>query len=521
MFSLNKMPTLGYFNKVVCDSIGLWTSQDKGITFSVPAKEKQRREALKIAFSEIQKEDGSYGGLNELLSVTSRISPKQRNEIKKNKTVQAYVNYLSKEDFSSYYELVELREYIYAVIDARFSEQEVASFAKRYYELSIDYYREFVREFTVKPAKALESYQYYIESILKQMIYVLRINCLGTIQHELGNYSKESWPLRSFADAATNLCNVSLHELNQFHEIRLSRRLSDLDIWETDFKATPVNTKSKQVIDRLSRNNRIKWDSFYSTMKPLVSLLPPAIDKEHFTLSAFTAFVTHNLNSHLSVLDISPCSEIDDSYPSLSTENCIPVTQRIDFLINKFVEPSGHEIESSMEQYSNYKKNLMIAKSFLDRDLDLPNTITLTYDIHLTDFPVEKLAGRTDWINEWILARVALKSGNPAGALYHYKNAHELAKYKAGSLYLIFYFQVCAFCKSQFKKLRASSEEDVFDRFYEPLGSEVSKYAILVGFSPNHTRDPKTLMPRSSAPIKEQTMIRKIDSLAERIGNSH
>ncbi|WP_351010270.1 hypothetical protein [Shewanella sp. S1-58-MNA-CIBAN-0166] len=519
MFSLNKMPTLGYFNKVVCDSIGLWTSQDKGITFSVPAKEKQRREALKIAFSEIQKEDGSYGGLNELLSVTSRISPKQRNEIKKNKTVQAYVNYLSKEDFSSYHELVELREYIYVVIDARFSEQEVASFAKRYYELSIDYYSEFVREFTVKPAKALESYQYFIESILKQMIYVLRINCLGTIQHELGNYSKESWPLRSFADAATNLCNVSLHELNQFHEIRLSGRLSDLDIWETDFKATPVNTKSKQVIDRLSRNNRIKWDSFYSTMKPLVSLLPPAIDKEHFTLSAFTAFVTHNLNSHVSVLDISPCSEIDDSYPSLNAEDCMPVTERIDALINNFIV---HEIDSSMEQYRNYKKNVMVANSFfLNNELDIPDTITFTYDIDLTDFPVEKFEGCTEWINEWIFARLALKSDNPVGALHHFKNAHELAKYSAGPLYLPFYLQVCAFCISQFKKLSISNEEDVFDRFYEPLGSEASSYAKLMGFSPRSIRDSKTLMPRSSAPLKEQLIIKKIDTLVEIIKSNH
>jgi len=519
MFSLNQMPTLGHFNKVVCDSMGLWTSQDKDITLSVPAKEKQRREALKMAFSEIQKEDGSYGGLDELVSVTSRISPKQRIDIKKSKTVQTYVNYFSKEDFASSHELVELKEYIYAVIDARFSEQEVTFFSKRYYSLSIDYYREFVREFTVKPTKAIESYQYFIENILKQVIYVLRNEYLGTKQHKFGDSCKDNWPLRAFADAATNLCNVSLHKLNQFHEIRLSGKFGDLDIWEKDLKAIPVNTKSKQVIDRLSRNNRIKWDSFYSTVKPLIRILPSHINDENFTLSAFSAFVMHNLNNHVRDLTISSCSEIDYSYPSLNAEDCMPVTERIDALINNFIV---NEIDSSMEQYRNYKKNVMVANSFfLNNELDIPDTITFTYDIDLTDFPVERFDGCTEWINEWIFARLALKSDNPVGALHHFKNAHELAKYSAGPLYLPFYFQVCAFCKSQFKKLRASNEEDVFDRFYEPLGSEASSYAILIGFSPRSIRDSKTLMPRSSAPLKEQLIIKKIDTLVERIKSNH
>lgn len=61
------------------------------------------------------------------------------------------------------------------------------------------------------------------------------------------------------------LCNASLQKPRKFHEVRLNNSvLSDEEIWNSDLKAQSINTKSKQVIDRLSKNNIIKWNGFFN-----------------------------------------------------------------------------------------------------------------------------------------------------------------------------------------------------------------------------------------------------------------
>ena len=83
-----------------------------------------------------------------------------------------------------------------------------------------------------------------------------------------------------------------------------------------------------------------------------------------------------------------------------------------------------------------------------------------------------------------------------------------------------FYIQVCAFCKAQYKMLSSIGEEQVFERFYEPLGDAASKYAGLLGYTPGSTRDPNTLMPKSNHPIKNGLIIQEIDLMAGSIWGS-
>jgi len=108
-------------------------------------------------------------------------------------------------------------------------------------------------------------------------------------------------------------------------------------------------------------------------------------------------------------------------------------------------------------------------------------------------------------------------TGENEGALQYFKAALEAAKYSAGPLFIPFYIQVCAFCKAQYKMLSSIGEEQVFDRFYEPLGDAASKYAGLVGYTPGSTRDPNTLIPKSNHPIKNRLIIKEIDSMASSI----
>lgn len=68
------------------------------------------------------------------------------------------------------------------------------------------------------------------------------------------------------------LCNASLQKPHKFYEVRLNNAvLSDEEIWNSDLKAQSINTKSKQVIDRLSKNNRIKWNGFFKKKATRIS----------------------------------------------------------------------------------------------------------------------------------------------------------------------------------------------------------------------------------------------------------
>ena len=77
----NQLPTLGYLHKVICDSLGLWNSDNEDVTFHVTATEQERRTALRQAFDAIKKEDGVYGSLDDLVAVTTQFAPKDSQSV--------------------------------------------------------------------------------------------------------------------------------------------------------------------------------------------------------------------------------------------------------------------------------------------------------------------------------------------------------------------------------------------------------------------------------------------------------
>lgn len=525
--TIQHMPTLGYFNKIICDCLGLWSSEKKDIIFNVPATEKERRKALSEAFNAIRRDDGSCGSLDELILITIETSPKQKEITRKNRTIQDHTNYLSKEDFSSYNEFVEFKEYINITLADKYEYKPIASIASEVYSLSILYYREFIREHAIKPGTQIDSYLFFIKNILVNMIVEL-VDSLSIksvlINKDKITNDKNKWPLRSFVDTTTDLCGVSLHKLHQFHEVRLNDSISsDEEIWNSDLKSQLVNTKSKQIIDRLNKRNKIKWDTFYHEIKPLIPLLPEEIDEAYFTIKAYSAFLIHNINIHaheMGSLTKSSTPILQENYPTGHPDETsfLPITDRIDLLFNDIKPASKSVIQRSVDDYHDLVKRLRLLDSSLINESDFPNTLQIVYSENNIDYSVETLQKNIDevplWVNEWALAKKAMSLGNMDSTLDHFKKSLEASKYVAGSLFIVLYIEICAFCKYQYKELKKRNEEHLFDRFYECLGKDASKYAILLGYCPSSSRDPETLMPKVITRKKNGLLITKIDSMA-------
>lgn len=157
-----QLPTLGQFTKVLCDCLGLWSSNGIDVEFRVPVSEKARREALISAFELIKKDNGAYGSLDELVSVTNQIAPEPKQEIKKNKTIQSYVLHLAKEDYVSYDELTELTAYVQIVAREKYKSSGLSDLVARLYFSALLYYREFVREYSVATEDCLPAYQRFL-----------------------------------------------------------------------------------------------------------------------------------------------------------------------------------------------------------------------------------------------------------------------------------------------------------------------------------------------------------------------
>lgn len=513
----NQLPTLGYLHKVVCNCLGLWNSDNEDVTFHVAATEKDRRTALRQAFEAIKKEDGLYGSLDDLVAVTTQLAPKDTQKVKKSRTIQAYVNHLSKTDFESVDEYIELRQYIEVLLTERYSRWGVSELAVSFYRSALAHYREFVREFACNAQSQKYSYQCFLGQDLRLLT--------GTLTRELlpdntwpDAARNDPWPLKGFADAASRITGISLHKLHQYHEFQQEEPLNE-QAWTRDFTSLPVNTRSKQVIDRLRKHSRMKWETFYPTLQPLTYHLPKGIREKAFAIHALAAMIAHNLN--VLVADSGPFEPPARgrlTHAQVEHSHSIPSSDLLDLLFNDY--PIGYEAfaQQAPNRYQALLDGIRTLPGSLNLASDIPNSLELIYKKEHRRFTEGAwhvaLVNGPNWLNEWVRARDALFAGDALLALSHFNTALEQAKYVAGPLFIPFYIQVCAFCKSQYRLLSERKEEELFERFYEGLGSNAARYARLVGYTPQYERDPKTLMPHTTLPRKDQLIIREIDALA-------
>ena len=518
----NQLPTLGYLHKVVCDCLGLWNTDSEDKTFHVAASEKDRRTALRQAFEAIRKEDGMYGSLDDLVVVSTQVAPKDTQKVKKSKTIQDYVNHFSKTDFESVDEYSEFQQYIVVLLTERYSRWGVSELAVSFYVTALAHYREFVREHACNAQSQNYSYQCFLGQDLRLLTTTLTRDLSpddGFPEAALD----EPWPLKGFADAASRITGISLHKLHQYHQFKQERPLNE-QAWTRDFTSQQVNTRSKQVIDRIRKHKQMKWGTFYPTLQPLTYHLPKTIREEAFAIHAFAAMIAHNLNVH--VADCGPFEPLARralTHGQMERVHLIPSSDLLDLLFNDY--PSGNEVVT--QQAANRYEAMLDAIKTLPASLNLatgiPNSLDQIYRKEHRRFPEGAwhvpLADGPNWLNEWVRARKAMFAGDALLALTHFNAALEQAKYVAGPLFIPFYIQVCAFCKSQFRLLSARKEVELFERFYEGLGSNAAHYATLVGYTPQYERDPKTLLPRTTLPRKHKLIIEEIDALARTLGN--
>jgi hypothetical protein len=283
-----------YLHKIVCDCLGLWHSDNEDVTFHVSATEKERRKALRQAFEAIKKEDGTYGSFEEVKATTEQFTPPDTRKVKKSRTIQAYVNHLSKSDFESVDEFCELHEYIKVLLNQRYSSRGVSDLAVRFYFAGLSHYREFVREHACNAQSQTHSFQYFVSLDLRALLKTLTRELLPADAWPEDALDVQ-WPLMRFADAACRITGISLHKLHQYHEFQQEGPLNE-QAWTRDFTAQQVNTRSKQVIDRLRKHSRMKWETFYPTLQPLTYHLPKTTSEKTFESHAFAAMIAHNIN---------------------------------------------------------------------------------------------------------------------------------------------------------------------------------------------------------------------------------
>jgi hypothetical protein len=457
----------------VCDCLGLWNSNTDDVTFNVSATEKEQRIALRQAFEAIKKETGTNGTINDLAEVTAQIAPEAKEKVKKSRTIQAYVNHLSKTDFESINEYFELHEYIEELLTIRYTRWGVSDLAVSFYRSALAHYREFVREYACNAESQNHSYQFFLNRHLRSLTKAITRELLPDDTWP-NSQLEESWPLRSFADTASQITDITLHKLHQYHQFQQKERLNE-QAWTRDFTSQQVNTRSKQVIDRLRRHNRMKWETFYPTLQPLTHCLPKEISEKAFAIHAFAAMITHNLNVHIA--DCGSFELLARGYLSQGQAeyiHSIPSSDFLDQLLNEDLTNSDYFVQQANSRYQAMLNAIKTLPDSLNLAADIPNSLTQIYNKGHKRFSegawqISSVNG-PEWIKEWMKAREALLAGDGLLALSHFNGALEQAKYAAGSLFIPFYIEVCAFCKLQYRLLSEQKEEELFERFYECLG---------------------------------------------------
>lgn len=512
-----QLPTLGYMHKVVCDCLGLWNTNNEDVAFHVAATEKDRRAALRQAFETIRKEDGGYGSLDDLIAATPLFAPKDTQQIKKNRTIQAYVSHFSKSDFESVDEYSEFRQYIEALLTERYSPWGISDLAVRFYISALGHYREFVREHTCNAQNQTHSFQCFLSQNLRALTKTLTRELLpGDTWPDTP--LNEPWPLKEFADTACRVSGISLHKLHQYHEFQQEGPLNE-QAWSRDFTGQPVNTRSKQVVNRLRKPSRMKWETFFPTLQPLTYHLPKAHSEKAFAIHAFAAMIAHNLNVHVECFGPFVPSVRGRLANHPVEHSCsIPSSDLMDLQINGYTINDQSVAQQASRRYQALLDGVRSLPGSLNLAADIPGSAELAYKSEYRRFtegawPVA-LKNIPGWLTEWAHARDAMLAHDGLLALTHFKSALELAKYAAGPLFIPFYIQICAFCKSQYRLLSERNEEELFDRFYEGLGQSAANYAGLMGYTPEYVRDPKTLMPHTTLPLKTQWIIRETDAYA-------
>lgn len=196
----------------------------------------------------------------------------------------------------------------------------------------------------------------------------------------------------------------------------------------------------------------------------------------------------------------------------------IPSSDLMEFHINGY-RIRDELAEQASSRYQALCDRIRNLPGTLKTTVDIPGGIDIVYKNALRQFNAKNLnlpaEDAPNWLAKWRSASSAMHAGDSQLALMEFKEALEKAKYVAGPLFVSFYIQACAFCKSQYRYLAERGEVELFEREFGALGRSAANYAGLMGYSSRYIRDPKTLLPHSMFPVKEKWLIREIDDFSK------
>lgn len=511
--AIERVPTLGEFHKVVCDSLRLWSDDGLEAVFNVPATETERRRVLKDAFAQATKNEQGGISLAALVDKTRELSPEDKQISKQIKTIRAYVNQYAKNDFCSIHEFIEFQHYIVRIIKERFPEDEAAKLAKNYYLSALEYYREWVREFVIEGGAIPEAYQYFINNVLKSIVISWvshhALDDLGWLQHTL----QDDWPMRRLIDELLGNADKSVYQLCQYHEQVKGHENRNTDIEVEGLKGENINSAAKQVLERLSRFTKVKWRIYFQTIKPLQRFLPYECDDAYFTASALGAFIIHNLNIHLNDNWCEALWDQEFSYPLLGETSMRSISHVFDEALEQCTSESEFDqyVKISHEKLIQYHHALERHGLSINKEYQIPPTLGFAVgrgeQFSVTTWS-ERLPEKPDWLKHWVLAKMAVENGEPIVAAKHFSKVLSDAKYCSGPLWIQLFFEVCSLCQKEGIPLG----EEIRSEHFDPLGEQVISFAQLLGYLPYSGRNPRTLMP-NPATVKEQLMINKLNQL--------
>lgn len=489
--------------------MGLWSDEKKEATFHVPATEKDRRQALQDSFSLVGAKNHSGVNIKELLNATRQLAPDNKLVSKQLKTIRSYVIQYAKNDFSTIREYKEFQNYVLQVIGERYPEHETALLAKNYYLHALEYYREWVREFVIVDGCIPEAYQYFVNNVLKSIIISL------VSHHALGDRDwlqetlQDNWPMRRLINELLASADSSAYKLTQYH----NKAKASKNVEFTDIKGSDVDTAAKQVIERLSQFKRVKWRIYLKTIKPVQKLTPAECDDAYFTAAALGAFIIHYLNTHLNDNQCEPIWDKKFSYPQLGETTMESASEVIDYAMEQEL-PEAERLKlfamakAKLNEYQDVLDSYGLILNKVDK---IPSILEFTYG-EGEHFSIKEwskgLIFKPSWVEHWIKAQNAVATGKSIIATKHYMEVLRGAKYCSGPLWMLLFFEVCCLCKKEAREL----SEELFDAHYEPLGSQITAYAKLLGYLPDSGRNPETLMPNPLT-IKESFIIGKVKQL--------
>ncbi|PKG73105.1 hypothetical protein CXF86_19385 [Shewanella sp. GutCb] len=509
MSGIKHVPTLGEFHKVVCDSLGLWSDEKLETTFHVPATEKERRQALQASFSLVENNKQGEVSIQDLLNATRQLAPDNKRISKQLKTIRAYVIQYAKNNFSTIREFTEFQKYMLQVIEERYPQPEIAHLAQNYYLNALEYYREWVREFVIDHGAIPETYQYFVNNVLKSIVISL------VSHHALGDRDwlqqtlQDDWPMRRLIDELLANAGSSVYKLCQYH----AEAKANKDVEFAGLQGRSVDTAAKQVIERFSRFTRVKWRIYLQTILPVQKLTPVECDDAYFNASALGAFIVHNLNIHLNDNQCEPLWDKKFSYPLLGVTPMESASEVIDYTVEQG-RPDAEQwmlFEMAQVKLNEYKNVLDSYDLILNRVDKIPTAFKFVYEegeqFSITEWS-KSLTFKPSWVEYWIKAQNAIAIGEPIIAAKHYTEVLRGARYSSGPLWMLLFFEVCCLCQKANRELT----EEQFDTYYDPLGSLVTSYAKLLGYLPDSGRNPNTLMPNPLM-IKEKFIAEKVQKL--------